>query len=169
MFYKRLTSASGRVSTFDTADRFRSTYLVHLNKTIMKNVNYLVLGILLSISNLSFAQQKFTNCSAAFLDNKIVVNEYTTIGKCTLPATSNGKLTVCTAELSAKESKAVEKIPFKIAIRDKKTQTLTSFSDKTFKEIDIQNILKKCGKGDHIILMTTDNQYALPHNEILVM
>ena len=43
------------------------------------------------------------------------------------------------------------------------------FSDEKFKHINIQSILKKCKKGDLIVLMTTDNQYALPHNEILVL
>ncbi len=114
--------------------------------------------------NSAFSQ----SCTAAFLDNKIVVDEYTTTGKCSLPATATGKLTVCTADLSPTSSVAVDKITFKIAIRNQ-TNTLVMYSDKDFREVDIQKVLSKCRKGDHIVLLTLDNGYALPHNEILVL
>jgi hypothetical protein len=42
------------------------------------------------------------------------------------------------------------------------------FSDQTYKNILIQKVLAKCKKGDSILLITLNNQYALPHNEILV-
>lgn len=135
----------------------------------MKNVLYLVGGFLSLGLNPSFAQGDFTNCSAAFLNNKMIVTEYSSKGKSTISEKSTGELTVCTAEIGQKESKPLERIVFKVAIRDNKSQTLVMFSDETFRKIDIQNILRKCKKGDLIVLMTTDNQYALPHNEILVL
>lgn len=135
----------------------------------MKNVFYLPCLFLLAITNPLIAQNKFTNCTAAFLNNKMIVTEYSNKGKSTVSEKSIGQLTVCTAEISSEKSKPVEKIMFKVAIRDKKSKTLVMYSDEGFKQIDIQNILKKCKKGDLIVLMTTDNQYALPHNEILVL
>lgn len=145
-------------------------YVLSLKKNnSMKNVNYLLVSILLCVSNVLFAQSQFRECSAAFLGKKMVVNEYTDEGKSSLTSTASGILTVCTAELSEKESRAKDKILFKIAIRDNKTKTLVTYSDKAYSEIDIQNVLKKCKKGDYIVLMTTDSQYALPHNEILVL
>ncbi|WP_245776713.1 hypothetical protein [Spirosoma endophyticum] len=36
------------------------------------------------------------------------------------------------------------------------------------KQIDVHNVLTKCKKGDHIVLLTLDDQYAMPHNEIPV-
>ena len=135
----------------------------------MKNVLYLAGGLLLSGLNPSFAQRDFTNCSAAFLNNKMIVTEYSNKGKSTVSEKSTGELTVCTAEIGPEKSKPVEKIVFKVAIRDKESKTLVMYSDNTFRQIDIQDILKKCKKGDLIVLMTTDNQYALPHNEILVL
>ena len=135
----------------------------------MKNVFYLVGGFLVSALNPSFAQRDFTNCSAAFLNNKMIVTEYSNKGKSTVSEKSTGELKVCTAEIGNEKSKPVEKILFKVAIRDKKSKTLVMYSDKTFKQIEIQNILKKCKKGDLIFLMTTDNRYALPYNEILVL
>lgn len=135
----------------------------------MKKVTLSVIGLLLLSSGISFGQKAFSNCSAAFLNNKMVVDEYSTKGKSKIGVHATGTLTVCTAELSPTSAKAVEKIVFRIAIRDKDTKTLVMFSDEAFNQVNIQHVLKKCEKGDHIVLMTTDNQYALPHNEILVM
>ncbi|MBE9462451.1 hypothetical protein ACFP1I_10565 [Dyadobacter subterraneus] len=135
----------------------------------MKNQFCLPCLFLLAIINPLFAQNKFTNCSAAFLNNRMIVTEYSNKGKSTVSGKSTGELTVCTAEIGPEKCKAVEKIVFKVAIRGKESKTLVMYSDETFKQINIQNILKKCKKGDSIVLMTTDDQYALPHNEILVL
>lgn len=116
----------------------------------------------------SFSQQPFSNCTAAFLDNKMIVNEYSPEGKCTLPAAATGILTVCTAELSPDQSIAKDKIRFKIAIRDKNTGTLTMYAAKNYKKVDISKVLARCHKGDHIVLITLNDEYALPHNEILI-
>ena len=117
---------------------------------------------------LGLSQDRFSQCTAAFLNGKIVVNEYTDKGKCKLSANAQGMLSVCTAELSDTASRAVDKIPFKIAIRDKNTKTLMSFSNETFRELDIRKVLSKCQPGDYIVLLTLSDGYALPHNEILV-
>ncbi|MCF0058631.1 hypothetical protein [Dyadobacter sp. CY356] len=135
----------------------------------MKNVLHLPYLFLLAIVNPLSAQNKFSNCSAAFLNDKRIVTEYSTKGKSTVNEKATGQLTVCTAELGPTANKPVEKIVFRIAIRDKDSKTLVMFSDQAFKQIAIQNILKKCKKGDAIVLMTSDNQYALPHNEIIVL
>lgn len=115
------------------------------------------------------AQEQFNNCTAAFLDQKMVVDEYTTSGKCALPHNAAGELTVCTADLSPERSVAKDKIAFKIAIRDKNTGTLTMFSGETYRKIDIKKVMTQCVPGDRIVLLTMDREYALPHNEILVL
>ncbi len=122
----------------------------------------------LSLTATGFTQEAFTSCTAAFLDNKIVVDEYTPNGKCVLPSTSNGTLTVCTADLSPTQSIPVKQIKFMVALRDQNTKTLTMFSNETYKHIDIQKVLKRCKTGDHIVLITMDDAYSFPHNEILV-
>ncbi len=119
-------------------------------------------------SSSAFGQHPFTNCSAAFLNNKIVVNEYTDQGHCELQKSASGELTVQTASLSPENSFPTGKIDFKIAIRDGNTKTLMSFSDNTYKELDIKKVLAKCRPGDSIVLLTMNDEYALPHNEILV-
>lgn len=136
---------------------------------MMKKINWLFTAILaLGFSQISFAQKSFSNCSAAFLNNKMVVSEYTDKGKCEVSESTSGNLTVNTVNLSSAESKAVDKITFKVAIRDKNTGTLTMFSDAEYTAVDIKSILSKCKKGDHIVLLTLNAEFALPHNEILV-
>ncbi|MBD2705216.1 hypothetical protein IC229_31635 [Spirosoma sp. BT702] len=135
----------------------------------MKNLRQLLLiHACALLSNLCLGQQNFTNCSAAFLGNKMVVNEYTPTGKCSVPTTAIGELTVNTVNLSKTESKAVDRIPFSIAIRDKNTKTLVMYAREEFRQIPIERVLSKCRKGDSIVLITANEQYALPHNEILV-
>lgn len=135
----------------------------------MKNVKSLLLFVCFqALSGWCLAQESFTKCSAAFLGSNMVVNEYTTKGVCVLPATATGQLTVNTVDLSPKESKAIDRIAFRIAIRDKDTKTLMMYAPDEFREVDVQRVLAKCKKGDHIVLLTVDNQYALPHNEILI-
>ena len=135
----------------------------------MKNGSKLIFALCCSaVSTIGFGQHPFNNCSAAFLNNKMVVNEYTTKGKCSLPSNATGKLTVCTVNVSPTASQAVDKIPFRIAIRNKNTQTLLLLTKTDVKQIDVHNVLTKCKQGDHIVLLTLDDQYAMPHNEILV-
>lgn len=135
----------------------------------MKKVNSLILSLLCSTMSFAcFGQNSFNSCTAAFLGDKMVVDEYTTKGKCILPATATGKLTVCTVDLSPTATKIVDRIPFRVAIRDKNTKTLLAFSTQDVKQIDVQTVLAKCRKGDHIVLLTVDSTYAMPHNEILV-
>lgn len=114
------------------------------------------------------AQKPFTNCAAAFVGSKMVVDDYSPKGKCRLSANSTGELSVQTVELSASESKAVDKIDFKVAIRDSETGTLHMYAGETFRQVPVQQVLARCKKGDHIVLLTIDTQYALPHNEILI-
>ncbi|MBO0930867.1 hypothetical protein [Fibrella aquatilis] len=120
------------------------------------------------LTTLAIAQQPFTNCAAAFVGNKMVVDSYTPKAHCQLSGKATGLLTVQTVELSSTQAKAVDKIDFKVAIRDKATGTLHLFSGETYKQLPVQDVLTACKKGDHIVLLTVDNHYALPHNEIVV-
>ncbi len=122
----------------------------------------------LVLATACYAQEAFTNCTAAFLDEKLVVDEYSPTGKCILKSYARGILTVCTADLSPTGSKPVDRLSFKIAIRDRNTGTLVMFSDKTYRRVPIQEVLAQCRPGDKIVLLTLDRHYAMPHNEILI-
>ncbi|MFN7116506.1 MAG: hypothetical protein ACK4TA_06870 [Saprospiraceae bacterium] len=139
----------------------------------MKKVQngFLVLLFCLLVGNLlaQHGKNNFSNCAAAFLNQNMIVNEYTTEGKCVVDLTAKGELTLRPAELTdAKTVKAGDKIPFKIAIRDGDSKTLLLFSEKTYREIPIQEVLAQCKKGDSIVLLTLEREWALPHSEILV-
>ncbi len=139
---------------------------IYCKMNIVKTL--LIVAFSAATASTGFAQEHFTNCAAAFLDNKMVVSEYSPAGICEIPKSATGVLTVQTADLSPHASLPTGKLAFKIALRDRNTKTLLSFSDKTYKQVDIQSILAKCQPGDAIVLLTTTNEFALPHQEILV-
>ncbi len=114
------------------------------------------------------AQNKFSECSAIFLNQKMVVDDYSPNGKCLLKANAKGTLTVSTAIFENDKWRAEEQIGFKVTIKDGSTKTLLSYSEVSFTKIDIQTILSKCKKGDSILISVLKDKYALPHNEILV-
>lgn len=116
----------------------------------------------------SSAQKAFTNCAAAFLDKKMIVAEYTPKTKATIALNAQGELSVGTVALSEKENKLVDNVAFSVAIKDKETGTLMLFSKENYAKIDIRKILSICHKGDSIVILTLNNEYSLPHNEILV-
>ena len=77
-------------------------------------------------------------------------------------------LTVQTVDLSPTTSIGIDKIEFRVAIRDKATGTLFQYSGETNREVAMQSVLARCKKGDQIVLLTIDGRYVLPYNEILV-
>jgi hypothetical protein len=114
------------------------------------------------------AQDRFNNCSAIFVNKKLLVDDYSPTGKCILKSTASGQLTVSTAIVENDQWRAVEDIYFNIIIRDGSTKTLLSYSNTTYKSIGVQDVLSKCKKGDRILISIIKDEYALPHNEILV-
>ena len=128
----------------------------------------LLAAALLLMLPVGFGQELYTNCSAAFLNDAIIVADYSPTGTCRLPAEASGLLTVCTATYDNNEWSSTEKLEFKLAIRDGNTGTICSFSDKRFTGIEVQKVLAKCRKGDAIVILTVGNEYALPHHAILV-
>ncbi len=114
------------------------------------------------------AQGKFSNCSAIFLNQKMLVDDYSPNGKCILSPSATGELTVNTATVENDKWVAGEKITFKIIIRDGSTKTLWCYSDATYESVGIKDILSKCKKGDSIVISLVKDEYALPHNEIVI-
>lgn len=103
----------------------------------------------------------------------MIVEEYSTTAKAKISKDAIGWISaraVTLGDLAKGEKKAeiTQKIEFGVAIKDANTGTIVLFSPKEFKKIEAEKVLEKCKKGDTIIIMTTDNTYALPHNEILV-
>lgn len=114
------------------------------------------------------AQQKFYECAAIFIGDQMIVDDYSPDGNCDINHDSRGLFTVQTVILSQEGVERTGKIHFRIAIRDGKTGTLFSYSERTFTEEKVENILAICKPGDSIYVITTDVQYSLPHNEISI-
>jgi hypothetical protein len=127
------------------------------------------LGLVLLLCLESKAQNDFNNCTAVLLNAKLIVDEYSPSGTCRISVGAAGKITIEPVTLEEDGRTLPQgKRRFKVAIRDGNTKTLLSFSDKTYTEIAIQDLLKACKKGDFIVFMTLDRDLALPHNEVLV-
>lgn len=114
------------------------------------------------------ATKPFSNCAAAFLNNKMLVNDYSPNGRCIVEEGSKGKLMVSTVNLSFESVEPFKSAGFKVAIKNEETGTLWLFSEETYREIEVEKILAKCQKGDKIVLLTVDNEFSLPHNEIAI-
>ncbi len=124
-------------------------------------------------SKIVFSQEQFSNCSAVFLNDQMVVESYSAQAKCKISKDAKGWISVGTVNLGdinwgEKRFEITSKIPFSVAIKDGNTGTITLFSSKIFKKIVVDKIMPKCKKGDSIIIMTTNDAYALPHNDLLV-
>ncbi len=117
---------------------------------------------------MGLAQKAGQQCAAAFLDTGMIVDEYSPRGKCTLPRDTKGWLSVQRVELSPERVKPLGKVTFKVAIRRAETNTLMMFSSQEYQEINLNQLLPRCRKGDRIVLLTVSDQYALPHNEIVI-
>ncbi len=119
------------------------------------------------MAKILLGQENFSNCSAVFLEDKMIVEAYSKDAKCGISKDAKGWISAGTVNLGEK-TQITGKFSFGIAIKDSETGTITMFSLKFFKKIEAQKILAKCKKGDSIIIMTTDDEYSLPHNELLV-
>ena len=113
-------------------------------------------------------EQRFTSCAAIFLDEKMIVDDYSPTGVCRLPAGARGTLSVHTVDLGPGGARRVDPLRFRVALRDGQTRTLYSFSEKTYRTLDLAPVLARAKAGDSIVVLTTDDHFALPHSEILI-
>jgi hypothetical protein len=121
----------------------------------------------------SYGQESFSNCSAVFLNSQMIVEEYSASAKAKISKDAAGWISAGTVNMGdvgkgEKTFDISEKFEFGVAIKDANTGTIMLFSPKQYKKVEAEKVLAKCRKGDSIIIMTTNNAFALPHNEILV-
>lgn len=109
---------------------------------------------------------KYTDCAAILFNGKVLVNDYSPEGICKLEDIRHGTISVATVDLSDDSKTPIKNIGFKVAIQNHRTNTLSMYSDETFQEVRLEHIIEKCEMGDHIIIMTVDQKYSLPHHEI---
>jgi hypothetical protein len=129
--------------------------------------------IFLILSKVAFSQEPYMNCSAVFLNDEMIVEEYTDVAKCKISKEAKGIISAGTVSLGdekagGKRFEITQKFEFGVAIKDGNTGTIIMYSQKKYTKIEAEKILAKCRKGDSILIMTTDDQYALPHNFLMV-
>ena len=109
----------------------------------------------------------YSECAAILYNGNMLVDEYSPKGKCKLEEKNRkGVLSVATVKSSDEGTTPAKNIPFKVAIKNGRTNTIWMYSEKALQEVQLEDILKKCEPGDRIILMTVDQRYSLPHPEI---
>ena len=139
----------------------------------MERRNQVLIVLFIFWSNCIFAQEDFSNCSAVLLNDQMLVEQYSNTAKCKISKEAKGWLSAAAVSLGEVKGgkqgfEITEKIEFGVAIKDGKSGTIFLYSQKTGKKINIEQVLAKCTKGDSILIMTKDTQFALPHNELLV-
>ncbi|MEM6343586.1 MAG: hypothetical protein AAF927_06880 [Bacteroidota bacterium] len=119
--------------------------------------------------NLILAQSDFSNCAAVYLNDNMVITEYSPkgISKVSLSDKGSLQLRVVTApDGNWRVSGSAQ--AFRVAIRDQKTGTLVMFGDKTYRRLEISEVLRKCKAGDHILILSTNRELGITGAEILV-
>jgi len=111
----------------------------------------------------------FSDCAAILYKGEMLVDTYSPDGKCKLETGMTGKISVATVSLSEEGGIPTKEIGFKVAIKNTRTNTLLMYSDDTFFEVELEDLLKACGKDDHLIFITVDRKYALTHHEVEVI
>ena len=110
--------------------------------------------------------ENYKECAAIIFDGNLLVDKYTPEGKCELKPRKEGTIAVSTVDLSNLRGTPGKRIGFRVAIKNGRTKTMWMYSEKTLYSIEMKDIIKKCEPGDNIVIMTVDQQYSLPHNEI---
>ncbi len=107
----------------------------------------------------------YNDCAAIIYNGRVLVDKYSPEGKCQLEMGMTGLISVAAVQLG-ECNKVGQNIDFRVAVKNDRTNTLWMYSEDTFREVLLEDILKKCEKGDRIIIMTVDQKYSLPHHEI---
>jgi len=106
--------------------------------------------------------------AAILLNGQSLVNKDTPDGKLMLAPDASGRMSVSAIDRSGAEPKATKPLQFKVAIRVWRRNSLYMYSDKTYSDIDLKEVIDKCEMGDSIILILFDEDYHLPRHEIVI-
>lgn len=110
----------------------------------------------------------FTHCAAIFWEHTMLVDTYSPEGVCRLSHGAQGMLAVRQVTLGPGQADPGDKTQFMVALRDSVSHTLWMLTDKPVQEISVATLLAASKPGDRLLILTLDNQWALPHAEILV-
>ena len=112
------------------------------------------------------------SCSVVCLNDQWVPESYSVHAKTAIPLNAKGILSVHeTLDVEDRNQfKQKDFIDFKVAIFKKEFGSLVSFSEDTYQELDVREVLSQCDKGDQILILLIDkDRYSLPHYQIDVL
>lgn len=107
--------------------------------------------------------------SSILLDGESIAKVDTPPGPLQVDIMKKGVLSVATIDRSGGEYLPVKQVGFKIAIEEYHSNGLSMFSEETYYEIDVEEVLKSCNMGDKIILITVEKRYQLSRHELIVL
>lgn len=111
----------------------------------------------------------YSVCAAILYKGNVLVDDYSPKGRCFLEKGMTGKLSISTVSLSETATIPQKTLKFHVAIKNKDTNTLFMITKEAILEIELEDILKQCKRGDIIVFLTVDKQYSLTHHEIDVI
>lgn len=112
------------------------------------------------------------SCSVVCLGDSWIPESYERDAKTSIDLKGTGVISVHeTNDISDKKDyNRKDFIEFKVAIFKKKFDSMVSFSDSSFTEINAQEILRKCEKGDQVVIILKNaEKFSLPHHRIDVL
>jgi hypothetical protein len=138
----------------------------------MKQTMFLF-ALCLGMTCTSPAQTKVVSgksCSVVVFNHQWLPQSYNADTQPTLSKNATGLISVHETGDIAKKGFLPMPIDFKVGIWKKSDRTTVSFSEATYREIEVNDILTKCQPGDKIIILLKDGQpYSLPHHQIEVI
>lgn len=118
-----------------------------------------------------FTDTDYSDCAAILFNESVLIDDYhaSSLYKCKLKESAEGKLSVSTVSLTPISATPVKELLFYVAIKNKKTNTLFLLTKEAVLNIDIETVLKECKIGDTIIILTKNKRFNLRHHEIDVI
>lgn len=132
-------------------------------------------SLIVCLISVGLAQKQTTinrSCSVVCLEDNWIPESYDSGAKSSIDINTKGVISVHeTNDVSDKKDyNRKDFIEFKVAIFKKSFDSMISFSDEAYTSLNAQKVLKKCEKGDQIIILLKDSErYSLPHHRIDVL
>lgn len=140
-----------------------------MNQINCKTIAFLALIWVGSIfqANAQAETALYNTCAAIFLNQDRVVNDVSPSGVSEISKSANGEFSI-REDLTAQHKNGVS-VPFRIAIKKKKYNTLYTYSETIYTALDVESVLAECEVGDAIIFVLEKGKWAMvPDGEIVV-
>lgn len=140
-----------------------------MNQINCKTIAFLALlwGVSSFQANAQADTELYNTCAAIFLGQDRVVNEVSPHAVSEISKSANGQFSI-REDLTAQHKNGMS-VPFRVAIKKKKYNTLYTFSETVYTALDVESVLAACEVGDTIIFLLEKGKWAMvPNGEIVV-